>query len=136
MCVCVCVSGMSIFRFSAEFRFFFLLSAFLKIIFRFFSEKSATKKKKKKKSAGLCHRPYRESSKSFESAASPLGTGNMTPAAMQLVIVRTKTVPRLLFLTYSTDCLEDWGRGGDGVMWRDRGGEGGGQVVGWKSGSK
>ena len=29
-------SGMSIFRFSAEFRFFFSLSAFLKMIFRFF----------------------------------------------------------------------------------------------------
>ena len=104
-------SGMSIFRFSAEFRFFFLLSAFLKIIFRFFL-KSRRQKKKKKESAGLCHRHYRESSKSFESAASPLGAGNMTPAAMQLVIVRTKTVPRLLFLTYSTGCLEDWGRGG------------------------
>ena len=29
-------AGMSIFRFSAEFHFFFLLSTFLKIIFRFF----------------------------------------------------------------------------------------------------
>ena len=103
---------MSIFRFSVEFRFFFfLLSAFLKIIFRFFLK-----------------------------SRRPLGTGNMTPAAMQLVIVQRKTVRRLLFLTgslfltYSRGCLEDWG--GEGVMWRDRGGEGGGQVVGWKSGSK
>ena len=31
-----CRPGMSIFRFSAEFRLFFLLSAFLKMIFRFF----------------------------------------------------------------------------------------------------
>ena len=39
---------MSIFRFSAEFRFFFLLSAFLKIIFRFFLESRRQKKKKRK----------------------------------------------------------------------------------------
>ena len=43
-------AGMSIFRFSVEFRFFFLLSAFLKIIFRFFLKSRRQKKKKKKKS--------------------------------------------------------------------------------------
>ena len=105
---------MSIFRFSAEFRFFFLLSAFLKIIFRFFL-KSRRQKKKEKKSQSptpplsgefkgrvqrACHR--RESSQSsgtrelryagarffgfwskFESAVSPLGTRNLTPATVR-----------------------------------------------------
>ena len=97
-------SGMSIFRFSAEFRFFFfLLSAFLKIIFRFFFLKVANKKKKK---ASLQHHHCRESSKGlppsgeftelryagarffgfwskFESAVSPLGTRNLTPATVR-----------------------------------------------------
>ena len=93
---------MSIFRFSAEFSFFFSLSAFLKIIFRFF-RKSPWQKKKK---ASLQHHHCRESSKGLppsgeftelryagarffgfwsklESAVSPLGTRNLTPAAVR-----------------------------------------------------
>ena len=45
----VYLTGMSIFRFSAEFRFYFLLSAFLEIIFRFFWKSCWQQKKKKKK---------------------------------------------------------------------------------------
>ena len=56
-------AGMSIFRFSAEFRFFFLLSAFLKIIFRFFFLKVADKTTTTKK-ASLQHHHCRESSQS------------------------------------------------------------------------
>ena len=41
--------GMSIFRFSVEFRFYFLLSAFLKIIFRLFFKSRRRPKKKKKR---------------------------------------------------------------------------------------
>ena len=47
--VFVLFSGMSVFRFSAEFRFFFLPSAFLKMIFRFFLKNRRKKTKKKKK---------------------------------------------------------------------------------------
>ena len=49
------------------------------MIFRFFWQAADKKKKKKKKKAGLQHRHYRESSKSFESTVSPLRTGNLTP---------------------------------------------------------
>ena len=98
---------MSIFRFSAEFRFFFLLSAFLKMIFRVFWKIAKKKKKKKKISfadtatidysksfgkqsvtswfAGM--RFFRFRSK-FESAVSPLGIRNLTLTVMLRVGVQ------------------------------------------------
>ena len=99
---------------------FFLLSTFLKMIFRFFFIKSPTKKKKKK--AGFWHckvgRVQRAVVNSlgfcflskFERTVSLLGTRNLTPTAMLRVMWR-KTV------RYSA-------------------GRGGGQVVGWRRGSK
>ena len=104
--------GMSIFRFLAEFRFYFLLSAFLEIIFRFFWKSRRQKKKRRSrcpmptlsgefKELAPVERVQRachcwESSKSFstrvlafssseskfESTVSPLGSRNLTPATM------------------------------------------------------
>ena len=111
--------GMSVFRFSAEFRFFFFTFRFFENHFPLFKKKVADKKKTHKKSQsptpplsgefkglatvgrvhrapvrGACHR--RESSQSsgagarffgfwskFESAVSPLGTRNLTPATVR-----------------------------------------------------
>ena len=64
---------MSIFRFSAEFRFLFLLSDFFKIIFLFFFffEKSHPPQKKKKKKNHYRHRHYHECSNSFGKQSVP-----------------------------------------------------------------
>ena len=93
---------MSIFRFSAEFHFFFFTFRFFENHFPLFFLKLPTKKKQ----TGLQHHHCRESSKGlplsgeftelryadarffvfwskFESAVSPLGTRNLTPAAVR-----------------------------------------------------
>ena len=83
------MSGMSIFFFSAEFRFFFLLSAFLEIIFRFFGKIRRKKiptlpllgefKKLRPSLASsfACTRFFRFRSK-YENAVCPLDTRNLT----------------------------------------------------------
>ena len=96
---------MSIFRFSAEFRFFFFTFRFFENHFPLFFKKLPTKKKKKKKGS-LQHHHCRETSKGlppsgeftelryagarffgfwskFESAVSPLSTRNLTPPTVR-----------------------------------------------------
>ena len=81
----ICLSGMSIFRFSAEFRFFFLLSAFLKIIFRFFGKIPTLpllgefKKLRPSLASSFASTRFFRFGSKYENAVCPLDTRNLTP---------------------------------------------------------